>query len=120
MLVLEGRSSAGLGQLKVTTATIGSSDRIADVQHRVSLWYNTCVSGSAQVHPIRRALRHWRWVWRQRRAWESSGRFVLLHALGWLGLNERATFRYQGARFRLYDTPAIRSRPARHANPIRQ
>jgi FkbM family methyltransferase len=28
----------------------------------------------------------------------------LLHALVWLGLNERAVFRYQGARFRLYDT----------------
>jgi hypothetical protein len=28
----------------------------------------------------------------------------LLHALVWLGINERAVFRYQGARFRLYDT----------------
>jgi len=28
----------------------------------------------------------------------------LLHALVWLGLNERVTFRYQGAHFRLYDT----------------
>lgn len=71
---------------------------------RIRLWYNTCVSGSAQVHPIRRALRHWRWVWRQRRNWESPGRFLLLHVLVWLGINERAVFRYQGARFRLYDT----------------
>lgn len=62
------------------------------------------MSGSAQVHPLRRALRHWRWVWRQRRNWELPRRFLLLHALLWLGWHERVTFRYQGARFRLFDT----------------
>ncbi|MEJ5384057.1 MAG: FkbM family methyltransferase [Fimbriimonadales bacterium] len=62
------------------------------------------MSGSAQVHPLRRALRHWRWVWRQRAHWESPGRFVLFHLLRALGVNERVSFHYQGARFRLFDT----------------
>jgi FkbM family methyltransferase len=65
-------------------------------------------SNPKQASLFRRVLRNLRWGWtvlKESRYRELPMRYVLSHALIRLRMNERVTFGYEGAQFRLFNTP---------------